>query len=112
MNKFTHNTQEYWSEIFHTAPPIQAWRNPLNSTSLRLSISGFKLVQHKFKHYEIKINNKITPRVLLLLEKGLKVPYYIKDLTNIFVFDQDVAVLLTLYSGDLESYLINNINYG
>jgi hypothetical protein len=42
----------------------------------------------------------------------LSVPYFIPQLTDIIVFDQTVATMLTLHAGDLDTYLSNLSKYG
>lgn len=88
------------------------WFNPLNPKSLRLTKYGLAAIpQNEYKYHTIKLDKIILPRHYLLLERAMPAPYFIKKVDQIYVFDEQTAVMLMLHSGDLETCLSNMINY-
>ena len=85
------------------------WFNPTNIHSMRLSNSGFKFTTTRvdIKHYSHDLDTKIMPKTLIQLERSLRYPYYIANLTTIKVFDEAMSVTLILYNNDLQTYLDN-----
>ena len=78
------------------------------STSMRLSKTGFKCLSEKvtgFSLYEITLNKPITPKQLIQLERLLTEPYSITSLTTIWVHSETDAIMLRLNSGNLGMYL-------
>lgn len=55
--------------------------------------------------HEINLDKPITPRHLVQLERVLIDPYYIKDLTHLWVHSETDAIMLTLNAGNLGAYL-------
>lgn len=108
------HSQKYWNTILFVPVEQQfaVWRNPTNPKSLRLTPLGFKLASKKVTAYPIKLQDKIIPKHMLMLERAVTVPYFIPKLTDIVVFDQTVATMLTLHAGDLDTYLSNLSKYG
>lgn len=88
------------------------WFNPLNPNSLRLTKYGLKAIPDKeFKYHKISLAEPIKPGHYLLLERAMPAPYYIKKMDQIYVFDEQVAVMLTLHAGDLHTCLTNMLTY-
>ena len=120
--------QDGWIELFKSQPGINplgpwdfkdAWvnqhpraavfHNPTNHNSMRLTRAGFVYLkqQLKLQYYEFKLPVKITPKVLLQLERLIHYPYFVHNLTKIMVFDEETAIMLQLHGNDLETYLDN-----
>jgi len=97
---FLDSGQDVRSSIFH---------NTVNHHSMRLTSAGFFYFKNvlKVESYEFKLKKKISPRVLLQLEKNIQYPYYINNLTKIHVFDETTAIMLQLHDHNLETYLNN-----
>ena len=88
------------------------WFNPLNPNSLRLTKYGFAAISKKeYPYHTIKLDKIIKPGHYLLLERTMSAPYFIKKIDQIYVFDEQVAVMLMLHSGDLETCLTNMLRY-
>lgn len=85
--------------------------NPLNAASMRLTKVGYQfcIVNAKIQYYQHHIPTKIMPKTLLQMEKHFPCPYYINDLTDLRVFDEQTSITLTLYANNLQQYL-NNID--
>ena len=83
------------------------WFNTRNNGGLRLTDYGFKYITIKagIKDYKIEFPKdfKITPQVLLYLDKYIDSPYYINK-HYIFVFSERTAFELYLFSGDVSKY--------
>jgi hypothetical protein len=88
------------------------WFNPLNSNSLRLTKYGLAAIPRKeYQAHTINLAEKIKPGHYLLLERAMPAPYYIKKMDQIYVYDEQVAIMLTLHAGDLGTYLTNLLTY-
>ena len=88
------------------------WFNPLNPNSLRLTKYGLAAIpQKEYKSHTIKLAKIIKPGHYLLLERAMSAPYYIKKIDQLYVFDEQVAVMLMLHAGDLETCLTNMLRY-
>ena len=113
MTKSSPNRVHWIQQFIADTPlekrPTQWWGNPMNPNSLRLNSQGFSWVKKhkKIKYHEIKIQESITPRQLLQLEKLLSAPYFVKSYKDIMVFDESTAVMLHLHAGNLVQYLDN-----
>ena len=85
------------------------WVNPTDNNSLRLSLEGYRfLVQVvKLKTYKFELPEPLNNKNLLQLERYFQGMYYLQKNQVIVVFDEQEASMLTLYSGDLKSYLNN-----
>jgi hypothetical protein len=97
-------------KYFNNANLRYLWfRNPTNRASLRLTRPGFvafnKFAQIKF--YDIELDQGITMRQLLQLERLFHDPYYIKSHDFIQVSGEQDAVMLQLHAGALGQYLDN-----
>lgn len=55
--------------------------------------------------YSFAWKDALVPRGLVLLERHMKAPYFIKDLRHMEVFGSEDATMLGLFSGDVMSYL-------
>lgn len=118
MTESTHKQQEfqerfiiaagYATERF-TGVEYQWWFNPTNHNSLRLTRTGYQwtMKHSQWPYHEVKLSHKIGSKHLLQLERLLKEPYYIKNLTHLVVASQTDAVMLQLHAGDLGQYLDN-----
>jgi hypothetical protein len=110
-----HKTQDQWVIEWATIPnaPQNTWDryqwffNPTKPTSMRLSKIGAIWLAKKtsFVLHQIYLNKPIAPKQLLQLERLLTEPYYIKDLTEIWVHSETDAIMLTLNAGNLSGYL-------
>lgn len=69
---------------------------------LRLSPKGFEIFKDLFKYYELALPEKFyfTGRMLLSLDKGSKLPYYISK-TSVYAFEEEFAILLKLCDTDI-----------
>ncbi len=83
--------------------------NPVNHRSMRLTRAGFKYLRQRLgvTEYSFELPEKITPKVLLQLERYIHYPYFILNLKKIMVFDERTAIMLQLHNNDLETYLDN-----
>lgn len=119
--------QSAWIELFKTKlgdriptafKDSDEWRNnprqviffnPVNHSSMRLTRAGFKYLKQysDITGYSFDLPDKIRPKVLLQLERHLRYPYFIINLTKIMVFDEQTAIMLQLHNNDLETYLSN-----
>lgn len=98
-----------------TAETVQAtrkvwFRNPLNPSSLRLTLPGYNWFtkQSKFRSYKIELASAVGSKQMLQLEDLFTAPYYIQHTgTVIHVFSDTDAVMLQLHAGDLKQYLDN-----
>jgi hypothetical protein len=110
-------TQDQWVIEWALIPnaPASTWDryqwffNPTKPTSMRLSKIGATWLSKKttFPFHIIKLDKQITPKMLLQLERLLTEPYYIKDLTELWVHSETDAIMLTLHAGNLAAYLDN-----
>lgn len=93
-----------WPGVEH-----QWWFNSINPQSLRLTRIAINWIKKNtnLKYYAIKLQEKITPRQLLQLERLFHGPYFIHNLSELYVFDEQDTVMLQLHGGDLGSYLNN-----
>ena len=106
-------SQAYWQNkltLLHPLSKTDIWWNPTNPHSLRLTKLAISYIPIS-EYYTVDLASKIIPRHFILMERGMSQPYYIKKLDQLFVFDQTVAIMLTLHSGDLDTCLSNLINY-
>jgi hypothetical protein len=88
------------------------WFNPTNPNSLRLTKYGLAAIpRNEYKYHTIKLANIIKPGHYLLLERAMPAPYFIKKIDQLYVFDEQVAIMLTLHAGDLETCLTNMLTY-
>lgn len=76
---------------------------------MRLTKYGLSYFQQHLKltSYTFDIIEKISPKVLLQLERYIHYPYFILNLKKIMVFDEQTAIMLQLHNSDLETYLDN-----
>ena len=81
--------------------------NPTKPTSMRLSKIGATWLAKKteFVFHNIGLDRPITPKMLIQLERLLTEPYYIKELTELWVHSETYAIMLTLHAGNLGAYL-------
>ena len=89
--------------------PAMMFRNIKSDTSnFQLTYQGFHLLKNSdFKHYKIKIKNKLTVRSMLNLDRHCSCPYYINNKkTYVLFFSEKPAVMLQLLDGDLENFAI------
>lgn len=88
---------------------LEIFQNPTNHRSFRLTKFGFSCFVNRleFTNINILLKEKISPKVLLQLEKYLEYPYFILNLKALILFDEVTAIMLQLNDGDLETYLSN-----
>lgn len=86
------------------------WKNIRSSGGLRLTDSGFSAFVHaNIEFWEFEYNSIITTKVLLMLDKKLKTPFFMKSPFSlkknlIIIFDSRIASIITLY-GSIDKYL-------
>lgn len=121
MTKFSHKryTQRQLTKIFCqqadfplavvTDMQLRWWKNPTDDTSLRLSLAGLQFVKAvlKLTSYDFALNKELNNQQLLQLERQFKGMYYLLKREKIIVFEEEEALMLTLHSNDLVSYLDN-----
>jgi hypothetical protein len=110
-------SQDQWVIEWAAIPgaPTSTWDryqwffNPTKTSSMRLSRVGAIWLTKKtnFKLHIIKLDKQITPKMLLQLERLLTEPYYIKDLSELWVHSETDTIMLTLHAGNLAAYLDN-----
>ncbi len=85
------------------------FRNPTNRSSLRLSSVGWQLFKTHagVKFHEIVLEETVTGRQMLQLERLFNAPYYIKGAFNLHVVSEQDAIMLQLHAGNLAQYLNN-----
>jgi len=87
-----------------------AWRNIREENpSMRLTKGGYQFLKKlKLKDYIIRLKRgcKLTPEVLLGLDKFITCPYYITK-KEIYVFEEKLASELVLRAGDLDILIIS-----
>jgi hypothetical protein len=93
------------------------WCNPRNeSKSFRLTESGLAaFTKANITPYVIELPNelKYTNRLILQLDNFITGPYYLER-KRITVFDENMAIQLMLFAGDLKKYAdakVNSKNY-
>ena len=78
---------------------------------MRLTESGFiflgDILQLESYSYKLKKEFERTPRVLLMLDKHLTSPFYLKNTQSITFFGEKDAIMLAMMSNDLVAYLEN-----
>jgi len=93
-------------------PANLLWRNPLNRDSLRLTISGYRMIlekkQHAFYHFSLKPLSNLQ---LLQLDHLLRSPYFLRNRTAIELMGEEDSIMLGLHGNDLAQYL-HNLNQG
>lgn len=86
--------------------PIHTWVNPLNKSSMRLSVLAYKsLKKLKFQQFTHKFDEWITPAIMLELDRLFKYPFYISSYKSIEVFAEEDTLMLTLNNNNLQNYL-------
>lgn len=86
--------------------PIHVWVNPLNKSSMRLSIQAYRALKKlKIQRYTHKFEEHITPRHMLELDRLFKYPFYISTYKSIEVFSEEDTLMLTLNNNNLDNYL-------
>jgi hypothetical protein len=83
------------------------WKNPTDSTSLRLSLAGLQVVKAviKMQSYEFELAEELSNHNLLQLERLFKGMYYLLKRQKIIVFEEEEALMLTLHGNNLKGYL-------
>lgn len=119
-NRYFPDKKRYYEELVLTKTGIDFsvidivraiwWQNPINPGSLRLTRVGFKFFNSKAKlHFHeilLPINQTVTPKIMLQLERLFDEPYYLLN-RYIHVLSEKEAIMLNLHAGDLASYLDN-----
>lgn len=119
MSKSTHNRQrEYQRKVlternldymlYENHGSTSWWRNPMNSSSLRMTYPGYKFFSKilGIKTYPIELSEPLKSKHLLQLERLFSEPYYINQ-ESIIVFGEGDAIMLQLHAGNLPQYLEN-----
>ena len=108
-------SQAHWQQTIPALAQFSkelVWFNPLNPNSLRLTKYGLAAIQqNEYKYHTINLAKIIKPGHYLLLERAMPAPYFIKKIDQLYVFDEQVAVMLMLHAGDLETCLTNMLQY-
>jgi hypothetical protein len=86
---------------------ISIWHNTRHETrSYRLTEVGFSVFNKcKVVSYTVEVAESVrfTNRIILQLDKFITAPYYLQK-RQVIVFDQNTAIQLILFAGDLEKY--------
>lgn len=87
------------------------WFNPSISSGLRLSLAGYKYMTEELQiiSYEIAYPDKpfdISSKTMIRLQKIMNCPFYLKN-DSIVVFSERKAMELSMYSGDLNIYVLS-----
>lgn len=84
------------------------WNNPKDTVSLRLSLSGYTILKKNgIQSYLFELNEPLTNRHLLQLERHFPGMYFLFKAQKITVYDEQDASMLALMGGDLRGYLEN-----
>lgn len=85
------------------------WVNPTDNNSLRLTLAGLQWVAANLNlvSYKFELPEQLTNANLLQLERLFQGPYYLLHRKRLYVFEEQEALMLTLLSGDLKTYLDN-----
>ena len=86
------------------------WMNTRTNGGLRLTQTGFKVLSSMdYDTYEFKVDNLLTTRNIVLMDKNLQAPYYLHKIStakcNLIMFGSEDATLLNLYGGDFKSFI-------
>jgi hypothetical protein len=83
------------------------WKNPTDPNSLRLTLAGLQFVKAvlKLTSYDFALSDELTNHNLLQLERQFKGMYYLLKRQKIIVFEEEEALMLTLYGNNLKQYL-------
>jgi hypothetical protein len=71
---------------------------------LKLTTTGKSLLGKHFTKYEFSLNEILSPKVLLALDRNMSWPYYVNGQRIIFYSQQDAA-WFKLSGGELHSYI-------
>ena len=108
-------SQAHWQQTIPALAQFSkelVWFNPTNPQSLRLTKYGLAAIPRKeYQSHTINLAERIRPGHYLLLERAMPAPYYIKKLDQIYVFDEQTAIMLNLHAGDLQTCLTNMLTY-
>jgi len=84
------------------------WNNPKDPASLRLSLNGYTILKKNgVQSYLFELNDPLTNRHLLQLERHFPGMYFLFKAQKITVYDEQDASMLALMGGDLRGYLEN-----
>ena len=86
----------------------ELWNNPKDQQSLRLSLQGYTLLKKGgIQSYLFELNDPLTNKHLLQLERHFPGMYFLFRAQKITVYDEQDASMLSLMGGDLKGYLEN-----
>ena len=99
-----------WLSSYLTKARSTWWYNPTNPKSLRLTKTVFNAIrQHNhIKFHKFELPASILPKTLVQLERIFTEPYFILNLTTIYVHSESDAMMLMLHANNLQQYLDNN----
>lgn len=84
------------------------WNNPKDTVSLRLSLNGYTILKKNgIQSYLFELNDPLTNKHLLQLERHFPGMYFLFKAQKITVYDEQDASMLALMGGDLRGYLEN-----
>ena len=84
------------------------WNNPKDENSLRLSLQGYNILKkNDIKSYLFELNEPLTNKNLLQLERHFPGMYFLFRAQKITVYDEQEASMLTLMDSNLKGYLDN-----
>ena len=87
------------------------WHNPLNPNSLRLTKTGFTILEKaNVKNHKFVLTKKLVSKSYIQLEKYFTSPYYIQNANMVFVFGETETMMLMLHGNNLQQYLDNHSN--
>jgi hypothetical protein len=95
------------SEFDETTLRQRWWVNPTDPDSLRLTLYGLQFVKAslELQSYQFTLPTPLNNGQLLQLERVFGGMYYLLKRHKIIVFDESEAIMLTMYAGDLGTYL-------
>ena len=88
------------------------WRNPISSTSMRLTHEGFEFLSKDLdlEHYTFALTDEagyMTSGLLLALDQKFTTPFYLAARKRIVFFGEHDGIMLALYGNNLTQFLEN-----
>lgn len=77
-----------------------------NISGLRLTKLGFNILKKQYDNYTFSVSEGIHKRLVLVLHKKMKWPYYL-DSKQLVLFSEDDAMWLKLVGNDIEKFARN-----
>lgn len=87
--------------------------NQQSDSGFRVSAFGRNIISKHFKKYTIEVKSKIaigTGKQILILDKYLNSPYYLKK-SKLVLFEEAIAAELLMIDGDIDLWVENKTYY-